>query len=233
MHNILTAHLFMPQQNQNSSVDELQDIDPDKGQPPAHGGQNCQEFHERDGRFEFFENNDEVQANATHQNDVQDQSNIPIQQFEDQDVDLGNKHPVLLLLYSYMQNLPNRSLSSHILFVVFVVVQGSQKTRVGKFGLVSKTLSIGIKSQVFDFGWCSSKAKKKIRYAQALCVALKLQGCWGKCSSMNFGCSTMQFEATQQRSLSLRPWQEAQLAYGVLPPLLPEFNAVEKTFNTG
>ena len=143
------------------------------------------------------------------------------------------EHPVLLLLYSCMQNLPNRSLSSHILFVVFVVVQGSQKTRVGKFGLVSKTLSIGIKSQVFDFGWCSSKAKKKIRYAQALCVALKLQGCWGKCSSMNFGCSTMQFEATQQRSLSLRPWQEAQLAYGVLPPLLPEFNAVEKTFNTG
>ena len=56
------------------------------------------------------------------------------------------EHPVLLLLYSYMQNLPNRSLSSHILFVVFVVVQGSQKTRVGKFGLVSKTLSIGIKS---------------------------------------------------------------------------------------
>ena len=54
--------------------------------------------------------------------------------------------PVLLLLYSYMQNLPNRSLSSHILFVVFVVVQGSQKTRVRKFGLVSKTLSIGIKS---------------------------------------------------------------------------------------
>ena len=74
MHNILTAHLFMPQQNENSSTDELQDIDPDKGQPSAHERQNCQEFHEQEnGRFEFLENNDEVQRNDTHQNEVQDQ----------------------------------------------------------------------------------------------------------------------------------------------------------------